>query len=253
LSLVSHARGKVTEARACLDEYATLVEAWPLTERSGAALTMLALAWHTLGEHARAADLRPQLLPLQGEVHWVLVDRVLGLLALAQGDPTAAMTHLTRAAATARAEGLRPELAATLLAQGDAQRQAGGAGSQVRARALLTEARDLYASLGMARAAAEAGTHLNALTPTDLAGLSPKESAVVRLVALGWTDKQIAAALKITDHTVANHLSSSLRKVELYTLSSPPPALLRGRRLLQWYAGEAGLTSGPAPGQGTHT
>jgi DNA-binding NarL/FixJ family response regulator len=54
--------------------------------------------------------------------------------------------------------------------------------------------------------------------PGDLlpvtARLSPRELAILRLVAGGYSNKEIGKALGISDGTVKNHLSDILRKLE---------------------------------------
>jgi DNA-binding NarL/FixJ family response regulator len=64
------------------------------------------------------------------------------------------------------------------------------------------------------------------LTPISLPGevpggiaapaarLSPRELAILRLVAGGYSNKEIGKALGISDGTVKNHLSDILRKLE---------------------------------------
>jgi DNA-binding NarL/FixJ family response regulator len=47
--------------------------------------------------------------------------------------------------------------------------------------------------------------------------LTPSEHAVVRLVAHGYTNKQIAETLHISHHTVLTHVSNSLRKWHVTT------------------------------------
>jgi DNA-binding NarL/FixJ family response regulator len=59
---------------------------------------------------------------------------------------------------------------------------------------------------------------LPAEVPGDLlpvtARLSPRELAILRLVAGGYSNKEIGKALGISDGTVKNHLSDILRKLE---------------------------------------
>ncbi|HSD81804.1 MAG TPA: LuxR C-terminal-related transcriptional regulator, partial [Solirubrobacteraceae bacterium] len=44
------------------------------------------------------------------------------------------------------------------------------------------------------------------------AGLSPREVVILRRLADGRTNREIGAALVISQHTVANHVRSILRK-----------------------------------------
>lgn len=45
--------------------------------------------------------------------------------------------------------------------------------------------------------------------------LSPREREVVSLVAAGYTNREIAASLLLTEGTIKNHVSSALRKLSL--------------------------------------
>ncbi|MFD2874898.1 response regulator transcription factor [Paenibacillus rhizoplanae] len=61
-----------------------------------------------------------------------------------------------------------------------------------------------------ARRGVSAGKLLNntALkTPKEEWGISPREEEVLELIILGKTNKEIAGALFISEHTVKNHLS----------------------------------------------
>ena len=82
-----------------------------------------------------------------------------------------------------------------------------------RGAALLTEAEALAerrsgcrpSSPGSARSAPDAG-------PPLPDGLSAREVDVLRLVARGLSNREIGAALFISEHTAANHMRSILRK-----------------------------------------
>jgi DNA-binding CsgD family transcriptional regulator len=64
--------------------------------------------------------------------------------------------------------------------------------------------RDALATGGDAAAAAD-----------DRSGLSPREREVLRLVADGLSDKEIGAALAISAQTVAKHVGSVRRKLDV--------------------------------------
>ncbi|MCL4562263.1 MAG: response regulator transcription factor [Chloroflexi bacterium] len=52
-------------------------------------------------------------------------------------------------------------------------------------------------------------------TWAELEGLTGRETAIVKLVAKGWTNQQIANELFISEGTVKNHISDILRKLNL--------------------------------------
>jgi DNA-binding NarL/FixJ family response regulator len=47
-----------------------------------------------------------------------------------------------------------------------------------------------------------------------VAGLTEREVEVLRLVAKGYTNRKIATALMISEHTVSKHVSSILTKLD---------------------------------------
>jgi DNA-binding CsgD family transcriptional regulator len=51
------------------------------------------------------------------------------------------------------------------------------------------------------------------------AGLTAREAQVVRLVALGSSNRDVAAALGVSDRTVGKHLEHAFRKLEVRTRS----------------------------------
>jgi DNA-binding NarL/FixJ family response regulator len=51
----------------------------------------------------------------------------------------------------------------------------------------------------------------------DTHGLTAREVEVLRLVAAGKTNRQIAAALVVSEHTVARHLQNIFAKLRVST------------------------------------
>jgi DNA-binding NarL/FixJ family response regulator len=76
----------------------------------------------------------------------------------------------------------------------------------------LAAARDTFAELGARVDAAAAGALLGA---ADDHGLSPREVEVLRLVAAGSSNREIAAALVISERTVARHMQNIFAKLRV--------------------------------------
>jgi DNA-binding CsgD family transcriptional regulator/tetratricopeptide (TPR) repeat protein len=182
-----------------------------------ASLTYLADAASAVTHEGVAALVYPVLAPLTGTNvmigHGVAcygaVDRYLGMLAATLGDSDGATHHFEAALSLNRRIGASTWLAHTayeygrvLLGQGDSER-----GGQ-----LLTEAALLAETVGMPTLLAR----VRALTPTSISplpdGLSARELEVLRLVASGRSNREVGAALFISEHTAASHVRSILRK-----------------------------------------
>jgi DNA-binding CsgD family transcriptional regulator len=97
----------------------------------------------------------------------------------------------------------------------------GGSGSVERARELLAEGEQAFLDFGADRRAEEMRERLASLAagrskpaaPRLPAGLSEREAEVLRLVAAGRTNREIAESLFISEKTVANHLTSIFAKI----------------------------------------
>ena len=80
-------------------------------------------------------------------------------------------------------------------------------------------ARDAFAALGaereLARADALLGAGARAGAPRSLDELSPRELEVLRLVAQGLGDAEIAARLVLSPHTVHRHVANVRTKLRL--------------------------------------
>jgi DNA-binding CsgD family transcriptional regulator len=192
---------RARDAANSLLELESLIDA--LDERArarGNALAQLAVGFSLLGDTDRAAACYPALLPFQGQFSPVLIDRGLAVAALSRGDVVAARTHFSDAESQARRAGMLPELALILL-----QRAAIDRGS-------ATEGLRLCDELGMVdlgRRIIDLGHPKRVRQP---AGLSKRELDVLRLVAQGRTNREVAQALVLSENTVARHLTSIFAK-----------------------------------------
>lgn len=221
LGLVQATLGKRDEATATLLQQESLLAFLPeKTLPVGPIATCQALGAMVLGEHEIAGQCYARLFPFQGQLYWFLVDRVLGMLATLQGDWEAAAIHFAAAEATARREDLRPERARILQGQAELELAQGDQNSLLRGRDHLNEAHALFEELGMLTSAQHVRRRLHSLshspsplTPPVLpARLTQREVEVLKFVAQGRSNRQIAQALCLTEKTVTNHLTHIFNK-----------------------------------------
>jgi DNA-binding NarL/FixJ family response regulator len=129
-------------------------------------------------------------------------------VALARGDAASAAGDARRAVAAWTTLSAAYEVARCRTLLGRAYR---ALGDETAADAELRAARDAFAGLGAEPAASECARLLGAaLVP---GGLSPREVEVLRLVAAGRSNAQVADALFLSDKTVARHLSNIFSKL----------------------------------------
>jgi DNA-binding CsgD family transcriptional regulator len=139
-----------------------------------------------------------------------------GVLRLAEGDVPAAVECLRHACATWQELGLPYEAARARMRHGMAVRQAGDEeGARLELRAALAA----FERLGAADDAATAAGLL-AGRPDLPRGLTAREAEVLRLVAAGRTNRQVAAELMLSEHTVARHLQNIFAKLGLSSRSA---------------------------------
>ena len=132
-----------------------------------------------------------------------------GVLAVARGNPATAVPWLREAERLWTRLGLPFETARTRLQLGRAFR---ALGDEESAQAELTAARRVLAALGAAPAEREARSLLHHQVP---GGLTAREVEVLRLVATGRSNPEIAAELVLSEKTVARHLSNIFTKLEV--------------------------------------
>lgn len=233
LGLALLATGKDREAREVMaeQEAAILVAGAndPLstgTTALGTVLVCLSLMAIEMGDTERLARYYPRLLAYQGQHRFFLVDRVLAAIETHQGNWASAEARLTRSAIIAGRENLRPETAFIAMGQADLEMMRGGPDSGARSRHLLGEALLMFEQLGMEGEARRAETRIEALSEqtgtgsqqtvpprtTNACGLTDREFEVLRLVAAGKSNREIAEDLYLSEKTVANHLTAIFTK-----------------------------------------
>jgi DNA-binding NarL/FixJ family response regulator len=131
------------------------------------------------------------------------------IVALDADDPPTALQLLRQALAVWKQLGWRYENARCRLQLGRALR---ALGDDESAATELAAARDNFAELGAAPAEREVAALMASTFPS---GLTAREVEVLRLVAVGNTNPEIAAQLFLSEKTVARHLSNIFAKLDV--------------------------------------
>jgi LuxR family transcriptional regulator, maltose regulon positive regulatory protein len=144
------------------------------------------------------------------------VDLADGMLAAARSDHTRArplledaVDRFERSGAPLETAQARTALAASLAALGRAD------AAEREAAAALDRLLELGADMDARRAREVLAATGGGDGRSPLPELTPRETEVLRLVAGGLTNAQIAERLVISDHTVHRHVTNLLRKLEL--------------------------------------
>jgi DNA-binding CsgD family transcriptional regulator/tetratricopeptide (TPR) repeat protein len=152
---------------------------------------------------------------------WALATagRCRALLASARGDPGGALESLDRALVEHERIEMPFERARTLLVKGATERRARRRG---QARTSLAEAAAEFERMGSPLWAERARNELARVSgrqARDEQGLTPSERRVAELAAKGLSNKDIAARLVVSVHTVEVHLSRSYAKLGIRSRS----------------------------------
>jgi DNA-binding CsgD family transcriptional regulator len=218
LALLRLAQGKVDAAMAALR---VAVSGGARTPLAGSRL-LWALADSALaaGDLETAGNASGELNEMAGEVDAPILaassSTVEGSVRLAEGDVPGALESLRRASAIWQDLKLPYEAARGRMLYGLALR---AAGDEDDARLELRAALAAFERLGASTDAVKASDLL--APPTSLPrGMTPREAEVLRLVAAGKTNRDIAVELVISEHTVARHLQNMFVKLGVSSCSA---------------------------------
>ena len=144
----------------------------------------------------------------------VFVEAQLARLAQTSGKIDLAIAHFKAAERDCRVAEHGPELAWICCDYAKTLSLVHSKTEAEQASALLDEGRALADRFGMLPLAEMIDSQLSSIRPVYPGGLTGTEIEVLRLIARGFTNQEIAAERYIADHTAANHVSNILRKLE---------------------------------------
>lgn len=185
-------------------------------------LSLLSRACHRLEASEPAAELYEPLFPHRAEmvvshVLWAgAVAHDLGLLATTLGHYHDANSHFAAGAKTHERIGARAALSYPWLEWARMHLARRHRGDAKRARQLLEDARQQFEALAMANCVHQVDELLRRLSQPKgrlPGGLTQREADILRLVATGKTNEEIAAELHVSEKTVEHHLSSVFTKL----------------------------------------
>ena len=145
--------------------------------------------------------------------------RLLGLLSQTMGNPDQASIHFEDALALCREGGYGPELAWTCCDYADLLTERDATGDRTQAIRLLEESLLLSSELGMRPLKERVTERLERIqaqpevVPAYPDGLTEREEEVLRLLAGGKTNLQIAEALVIAEGTARRHVANIYEKI----------------------------------------
>jgi predicted ATPase/DNA-binding CsgD family transcriptional regulator len=205
---------------------AALLEQRAIDDRWGMSVSLVRLGYaaRDRGETARAVALFTEGLALVAElgdrrIIALALDGVAGL-AIAWGQPERAARLFGAAAALREASGLPVDPAHRAAHSRDVVAARAALGEDAFAAGWATGAAlplPMAVAEAMAIASAAPGTVPTSPPPNqaDLLDLTPREREVLSLLAKGLSDRQIAAALSISERTAGNHVQHVMEKIDV--------------------------------------
>jgi DNA-binding CsgD family transcriptional regulator len=211
LALLRLSQGRATAALSALTlAVGTPGESRLQQARLLAALVDVALAAPDMDAATGAADRLTELAEASGaSILQAMAETAAGAVQTARGAAPAAVAGLRRAGAMWRDLRLPYEAARARVVLGRALRAAGDEDDA------LLEVRSAIAAFDRLGAVPDRDAATAVLPGTDAlpGGLSPREVQVLQLVAAGKSNREIAAELTLSEHTVARHLQNMFVKM----------------------------------------
>jgi DNA-binding CsgD family transcriptional regulator len=213
LALLWLAQGRRDAARAAISRVVDETREPRARLRSLAAHVDVLLASADVGAARRAAD---ELSAIASELDAPFVHAVSaqahGLVCLAEGDARQALASLRRASTIWREIGVPYETGRVHMHIGLACR---ALGDDDGGRLELETARRLFTQLGATTDLERVEKLLERPSRAGGEGLTGREIEVLRLIASGKTNRRIAADLRISEKTVARHVSNIFTKLDV--------------------------------------
>ncbi|HET6771813.1 MAG TPA: LuxR C-terminal-related transcriptional regulator [Acidimicrobiales bacterium] len=211
LAMLRLAQGQVDAAALAIRRVADEANVPVTRSKVLAAYVEIMLAVHDLEAAGAAADELAQIADDFGAPLLRAVSgHAAGAVLLGEGDARAAMVVLRRAWAAWRELDAPYEAARVRVLIGLVCRELG---DRDTATAELDAARSVFRQLGAAPDVARVEALSATAGPRAPMGLTGREVEVLALVATGKTNREIAAALVISEHTVARHVQNILAKL----------------------------------------
>lgn len=211
LALLRLSQGRAADAGAAIRRVAGEAEGPVERARVLAAYVEIVLAAGDVGAAREATDELEQLAAeFDAPYLRAVVAYARGAVALAEGDPRGACVALRRAWTAWQELDAPYEAARARLLMAQACHELG---DHDTAELELDAARRVFQELGAAPALARLEELAGGAASRAPGGLTPREEQVLRLVADGATNRQIADSLVISEKTVARHLSNTFLKL----------------------------------------
>jgi LuxR family maltose regulon positive regulatory protein len=217
-------RGDATTAIDLVERFLRGVPAEDRLERIDG-LELLARAQAARGDHTHAARSMAELQAITGAIATpslrAVTSFVEGIMATANGDYEEARRRFEDAVDLFDVGGAPYEAARSRLELGSALTALGrvdAAAQEARTALIILEkigaARESDRAAGLLRQLEAAAPEHAGDTP-NTAGLTRRELEILRLVAQGLSDKEAAAGLGLSEHTVHRHISNALNKLDV--------------------------------------